>query len=263
MIYRKQLKDTNEQDSDDDFDNDFVPKKTFKKLSKKKKNDSNSPPQDQYNNSILVKVGRHAKSTLYYINQSVLQNNGNGSDPCDRSKNLSAFQRQTDELNKIQMSIQNMIMKTDKLCSEMKNEEVCLAMDRIMEEILLLEKDRDEAKVYAANEGHRMAVKKGTNALADHWRKRKRKCMDFLCMMEECSDGIMTVKKCLSGNGQIEIDSDEGIIKDALSVRKRARHCKIKTTSPVITDAIIGVVLEADGSVRRITCNSCTRYEYQ
>jgi hypothetical protein len=77
-------------------------------------------------------------------------------------------------------------------------------------------------------------------------------------MMEECSDGIMTVKKCLSGNGQIEIDSDECMIKDALSVRKpRARrHCKIKTTSPVITDAIIGVVLEADGSVRRITCDT-------
>ena len=244
----------NYPDTDDDFDNDFVHAKT-KKLTKETKNEKS---KDQYGNSILVKVGKNTKNTLYYINQSLLENDGNGSKPCDRSKKESAFQRQKVELNKILLSLQNTTRETEKLCSEMKNEKLSKMTHALMGEISLLEKDRDAANVYARNKNHRIAIQKGIHTLADHWRKRKRKCVAFLSMMEECSDGIITVKKCLSGNGHINLESDEGIVKDALSGRKRARHCQIKGTNTVITDSIVGVILASDGSVRRVTCDDET-----
>lgn len=46
---------------------------------------------------------------------------------------------------------------------------------------------------------------------------------EFLVSMEENTDGSVSAKKCLSGDGQIDIDSDEAIAKSAVEFAKKKR----------------------------------------
>jgi len=59
--------------------------------------------------------------------------------------------------------------------------------------------------------------------MAQQWRKRKRLCMEFLITMEESTEGTISAKKCLAGDGQIDIESDESAIKNAIAYGKKKR----------------------------------------
>ena len=59
--------------------------------------------------------------------------------------------------------------------------------------------------------------------MASHWRRRKRLCMDFLISLEENTDGSVRAKKCLSGDGQIALDSDEIVASAAVQFAKDKR----------------------------------------
>lgn len=47
--------------------------------------------------------------------------------------------------------------------------------------------------------------------------------MEFISMMEESTEGTITVKKCLKGDGPIDIDSDEAAIEGAIAFASRKR----------------------------------------
>jgi hypothetical protein len=110
--------------------------------------------------------------------------------------------------------------------------------------------------------------------MTGQWRKRRRICMDFLIAMEENTEGIVSVKKCLGGDGQIEIDSDQAIVTSAVAFgnKKRSRTLlakkvpvgsltkKAKTShessslSP--NEAFVAVTLNSQGLVERIYLDS-------
>ena len=81
--------------------------------------------------------------------------------------------------------------------------------------------------------------------------------MDFLHMMEESTDGLIKVKSCLAGNGQIDLDSDESIIKVAQEVfqQKTIRHMnkRAKLTKDSTNESmLIGVKLDKFGRLVRV-----------
>ena len=47
--------------------------------------------------------------------------------------------------------------------------------------------------------------------------------MQFISMMEESTEGTVSLKKCLKGDGPLEIDSDEAAIKGASTFAQRKR----------------------------------------
>jgi hypothetical protein len=85
-------------------------------------------------------------------------------------------------------------------------------------------------------------------------------------MMEEITEGSVSIKKSLSGDGPLELDSDEAVLKAAktFSSKKRALvdtnrvHSmkKVKLSSGDIVssgqDAFIGVMLDSRGMVKRV-----------
>lgn len=63
------------------------------------------------------------------------------------------------------------------------------------------------------------AIKKGIEGMGSIWRKRKRQCIEFVSNMEDATEGTISLKKCLKGDGPIDIDSDE-----ASEAARRHRH---------------------------------------
>lgn len=47
--------------------------------------------------------------------------------------------------------------------------------------------------------------------------------VQFISMMDESTEGTISLKKCLKGEGALEIDSDEAAIKGAIAFAQRKR----------------------------------------
>ena len=113
-----------------------------------------------------------------------------------------------------------------------------------------------EMKSHAANEKHVKLVKKEIESKASVWRKRKRMCTEFLSNMEECTDGTISLKKCLKGDGQIDIDSDETALKGAIAFasRKKAKTVKSGGAKGGIQPSadFVGCTLSASGKPERV-----------
>ena len=92
------------------------------------------------------------------------------------------------------------------------------------------------------------------------WRKRKRQCYEFITNMEESTEGTISLKKCLKGEGALEIDSDEAVIKGATTFSQRKRPKLVKSaggenngvTTVRADDRFIGVQLSAQGRPERV-----------
>jgi hypothetical protein len=56
-------------------------------------------------------------------------------------------------------------------------------------------------------------VRKEIENLSAIWRTCKRQCIEFITNNEESTEGAITLKKCLKGEGALEIYSDEAAIK--------------------------------------------------
>ena len=111
----------------------------------------------------------------------------------------------------------------------------------------------EESRQYAGNEKKREQTKKRIRELADVWWKRRRMCNDFLQGMEDATEGTISVKKCLAGDGQIDIDSDEAIIaaeREMYEMRKAKKKQSGDGLSP--TSNFIGVQFTSAAKVERV-----------
>ncbi len=206
-----------EDDSDDDGDGG----KPFKTASKK--SSSGSTSTDEYSGSLRIKEGRNANNVLYYTDHTKLQNNGNGLLPDDKNNLLANLERSKLEKESLLQNMKQITMETNQLLSEPKNEELAVdleASEKIVED---LTKKVKAAGEFASNEKYAKQLNKRIDAMAAVWRKRKRMCMEFIMNMEDATEGTISVKKALSGDGPMEIDSDESAIKGALAYAKRKK----------------------------------------
>jgi small-conductance mechanosensitive channel len=200
---------------DSDDEDDDAPKKA------KKKSDDSS--DDQYDGSLSFKAGRNANSSLYYVDHTKQKNNGNGLEPDQRNELINNLARAQEEESVLKAQLQSMTKETAQLLSEPTNEEATATLERQEAEMNDIRDQLESARQLKVNEKHKKTAKRRIENLTQQWRKRKRLCMDFLIQMEDSTEGTITAKKCLSGDGQIDIESDESAIKNAIAYGRKKR----------------------------------------
>ena len=206
-------------DSDDDDDEDGGAAKKNKKKSSKKK-EADAEPYTGVLSSKTTKGGAHAH--LYHVNYNIAKN-GDGLDPEEKNKLASAHAAAEAEKAELERSIKSMETETAKLLSEPTNEEAAALLEEGEAKLKNLNQELEVLRKLKVNENHKQKLQRRIDSMTKTWRQRKRLCMDFLISMEENTDGSVSLKKCLAGNGQIEIDSDEAVAEGAKAYAKNKR----------------------------------------
>lgn len=248
-------------DGDDDDDDDSTMKKKKRKTSV-----SNNMSNDLFAASLLLKVGRNSNSTLYFTNYNLLPNHGNGMDRDERNSFLGEVHAAESEMTTLQKTLQQTNHDTNALLFEPINETLDEKLQNLEEELKQLDNQVEDLRQYDGNQTKRTKVRKQIEKSTNVWRRRRRMTMDFLITMEECTEGTITVKKCLNGDSAIEIDSDEAHIKAALEWAKTKQKRKSSgMMMPVRTlkmrngakasladESFVGVRLDNRGNVERV-----------
>jgi hypothetical protein len=226
-------------------------------------------PSDSYAGSLCFKAGRNQASNLYYVDHTKIK----GMDRDQREALTSeSFATQAEEAA-LKDTFKQTLDRATQLLSEHTNEEAVTLLETEEKAVTELEVNLEEARKLKVNEKHKQKTKRRIQNMSAHWRKRKRLCMEFLIALEENTDGSVSAKKCLAGDGQITVDSDEAVTSAALKFAKdkRARKVgaggskgrkskgmaapKVKTsTQPasLADDNFVGVLLNSQGTVSRV-----------
>lgn len=216
-----------------------------------------------YKNVLIMKAGKGTNTNIYYVNYNTAKN-GDGLDREAKNKIAADWAAGNTERADLEQQINIMQAKTLKLLSEPTNEEASMLLKQEEATVEKLNQDLDEARKLKVNENYKLKVKRRIENMATMWRKRKRICMDFLIAMEEITDGMISVKKCLAGDGQIEIDSDQVVTaamvdytKKKLSASQKRNVSKAgKLIEPhggfAPCQSFVGVLLSSNGRVQRV-----------
>ena len=171
--------------------------------------------------TLHLKIGANSSSTLYFVDQTKLSNNGDGLDSKDKNELLEMIEKTKLNKEALENSLKNLSFETKKLLSEPQNCDLNVSLEKVEETQKMLKDNLEKAQEYKCNESHRGKLRKANERMSSFWRKRKQICKDFLFMMEETTEGTVSMKKCMSGDGQIEIDSDESAIIGATTFAKK------------------------------------------
>ena len=231
---------------------------------KKASSTDSKASSDPFAGSLAFKAGKSANSTLYYVDYNKAKN-GNGLDLEERNELLTAVAAAQAKETALKTSINRMTAETKKLLQEPTNEEATARLEAETPALADLQSQVEEARKLQVNEKHKKQVKRRIDNMTAQWRKRRRICMDFLIAMEENTDGTISAKKCLAGDGQIEIDSDEVVAKHALEFAKKKRNKPMihkkralgakKQSAPkgiLADEAFVAVKLSSAGTVERV-----------
>jgi regulator of replication initiation timing len=245
-------------------DSDDEEEKAPKKKAEPKASD------DPYKGALSFKSGKSANSCLYYVDYTKLKNNGDGLLPDERNELTTHLHKTIAELDALKMNVKTMTLETDKLLSEPTNEELDARLEADETNLAELREQAEAGRKLKVNEKYKQQIKRRIDAMTTVWRKRRRICMDFLIAMEENTDGTVNVKKCLKGDGQIDIDSDEAIVSAAVEygMKQRARPAshkmkrisgiaktasKSSTTSGLTaSESFVAVTLDSQGRIQRV-----------
>jgi len=186
-----------------------------------KKKAANKEGSDEY--ALRLKEGRNLNNNLYYVDHTKLANNGDGLLPDARNDLLSDMQGSKAEFDQLSLTLKKISSEASQLESQPKNEELLLEVIDLEKRMGDMNDSLEEARVHASNEKRVKQVKKGIENMTSYWRKRKRQCIEFISIMEEATEGTISLKKCLKGDGPIDIDSDEAAVVGATAFAKRKK----------------------------------------
>ena len=189
----------------------------------KKKSKKNHEDAEPYTGALSFKTTKGgANAHLYHVNYNIAKN-GEGLDREEKNKLASAVAAAEAEKMELERSIKSMETETAKLLSEPTNEEAAALLEKGEAKLKNLNQELEALRKLTVNEKHKQALQRRIDNMTKTWRQRKRLCTDFLVSMEENTDGTVSLKKCLAGNGQIEIDSDEAVATGAKAYAKKKR----------------------------------------
>ena len=232
-----------------------------------------SAKADPYEGSLCLKAGKSAGGSLYYVDHTKLKNNGNGLEPDEKNELYSAVAKAQAEKDALLAGIKEKKDFTSKLLGEPTNEEAITLLEKGEKELSEVREQVEDSKKFKENEKRKALLKRGIDRMAAEWRKRRRTCMDFLMTLEEMTDGTVSAKKCLAGDGQIELDSDESIVKSAVEYAKKkkakpmmAQHARSSGiggnkkvaaaprggTASLADENFVAVTLNSQGCVERV-----------
>jgi len=183
-------------------------------------------------------------------------------EPDEKNKLYQELGQSKESLSILQKEIKTTVA-AEKLRSEPTNEELIHRLQDQEAAFAELKAKVEDSRGLKANEETKKQLKRGIKHMAGEWKKRKKLCISFLNDMEEHSDGAIPAKECLSGNGPIDIDSDEAIIKAAKAFAQRKKHNRFlgkkgKKSSAgdcPPSESFIGVEVDFNGVVTRVDLN--------
>jgi hypothetical protein len=123
----------------------------------------------------------------------------------------------------LQKQLQSVDKETSQLLSGPTNEDVVLTLAKEEATMERLDTELERARGLVVREAVVNKVRKKLEVMVKHWRKRRRLCHDFLIMMEDSTEGSISMKKCLKGDGPIKLDSDETVLKFQVEQAKKKR----------------------------------------
>ena len=243
---------------------DEAERKKAMQIRKQSSSESSGDTETMLTNALIVKEGRNANNTLYYIDYTKLPNNGNGLEAEARNTLLGEKSKAEQEKTMVTTEIAQTEATIKQLLSEPTNEEAASIIPN--EEVLVsgLREKLSDAQKLKVNEATRKRTKSRIDSMNALWRKRKRICVDFLITMEEHSDGAISMKKCLSGNGQIDVESDEKALQDSIAFVQKQRQRQRTLGGRVASnkgancakvqpdESFVGVKLDTQGQVERV-----------
>lgn len=197
--------DNEHDDSDDDM---FVSKKPKKKLKLSTSRSSSVDDKGAFQDTVRIKMGRNANSSLYYLNQFKLDNEGNGLNPEDTQTLIASQQQATDELEMKLNGCKTIDQQTVQLLSQPKNDELDAIPRGIEQELHSIRKSLVDANQYSGNASRRKTIQKRVDSTYLQWRQRKRKCMDFI---DNLSDAMEKHPKEVIKMLELETDEMVGI----------------------------------------------------
>lgn len=189
----------------------------------KEKDSKGSPASsDPFAGSLFLKAGKSFNSSLYYVDYNKAKN-GSGLDPEERNQFYAQSSQAVLEEEALQAKIKLTKDSTKNLSSQPTNEELVVRLDEAEADLVKTTEALEGARQLKVNEKHKEQTKRRIENFTTEWRKRRRMATEFLFSMEELSEGTISAKKCLAGDGQIEIDSDEAVEKQAVAFAKKKR----------------------------------------
>jgi len=217
--------------------------------------------------SLIFKQGRTLNTGLYYVDHT-------------QKPEMTAEERQllsskiaatNNEHGCLTTTLKLTTGQAKKLQSEPTNDQLDTLLSDLEEESSILTENVAQAQVLTVNEAHKTSLKRKIQKMGAAYAKRKRLCVAALSSLEEFSDGTLSAKKILSGDGPIYIDSDESVNKAAIAFTKDKRGKKgrnsmgsnsigpkkkaknMKYTKPLDSDEnFVGVTLDGFGSIKRV-----------
>lgn len=228
------------------------------------KSPDNAPTtSDPFASSLFLKAGRSSNASLYYVDYNKAKQ-GNGLDPDERNDLYAQSSLAVLEEENLQAKIRSTKDLAKELLSQPANEELVVRLDEAEVELLKMTETLEGARQLKVNEKQKEQTKRRIESFTAEWRKRRRLTMDFLFSIEELSEGTISAKKCLSGDGQIEMDSDEVAEKQSVAFAKKKRSCPqrwLKNSKAAQTGAgdetipnknFVAVRLNSQGLVERV-----------
>lgn len=188
-----------------------------------KKAIKSEPLDESFTGALLFKGGRNPNSSLYYVDQTKLKNMGDGLEPHARNELASDLAKDQEQKSVLCSNCQGITKETVQLLSEPTNEEADAMLEQQEPAMIDIRKQLEESRAMKCNEKVKKQLKARVGNQAAQWRKRKNMCMDFLLRVEDGSEGTISAKKCCSGDGQMDVESDETVIKNAIEYGKKKR----------------------------------------
>lgn len=200
-----------------------------------------------FSGSIFFKAGRSAASSLYYA----AYNRINELTYDEKRELLENSSNSKAKYEQLILILKELEAKTNQLLGEPKNDELIGRLGDLENDVSILQKKVNDAKALTVNESHKNKLKRRIQSMVGHYRKRKQLCCSFLSSLEEISDGAISKKKCLKGDGQIALDSDKSAINAAKAYAKSKRFSKVKKTL-LADENFVGVVLDSQQMIKRV-----------
>jgi hypothetical protein len=237
-----------------------------KKSKRNKTASSESRNQDPYESSICVKEGRNASVTLYYVDQNKLFNNGDGLLADSRDSLIANHEQAKAKLEHLNLQLTDTLSQTAVLLAQPTNAAADTQLEEYESLVQQLSDELSSSQSFISNEKRRKQILKSIECMAANWRSRKRLTLDFITMMEEITDGTISIKKSLAGDGPLDIDSDEAVLKAAkvFASKKRSHGSMVSSSNRLQSvdgkkrkesggnETFVGVMLCPRGFVKRV-----------
>lgn len=214
--------------------------------------------------TLMFKAGRNPQTSLYYFNYNKMKEMDND----ERQSLYAALANADAEVEELKCNTASTQTNATNLLSEPTNVELIPILQKAEEDVAALREQVADSRKLQVHTGTRIACQKKIQKMAAQWSKRKRMCLSFLSALEENTDGAVTIQKSLSGDGPLQLDSDEAVVKAELGLAKQKaekrkqgpsnvratmkKQKKEPSLSSSLSSGLVAVRLAKGGKVERV-----------